>query len=201
MDQAEPLTPAALPVTEAFAFGDVPRLTAALKRGEEAAFAWLHGEWSTCIKRYCFALAAGDETFAGEIAQATWLRLVRHVRVMKDEQALWNWIACAARHAASDLRRKGGRYLRVLGRFAEWWHAAASADDAGLSLLAALESALNKLAGDERSLIEGRYFAGESLEAIGTRHKLSIRAVEGRLARLRTRLRELIAVELQSPRP
>src|SRR5688572_14345940 len=104
MDQAEPLTPAALPVTEAFAFGDVPRLTAALKRGDESAFAWLHGEWSMCIKRYCFALAAGDETFGGEIAQATWLRLVRHVRVMKDEQALWNWIACAARHAASDLR-------------------------------------------------------------------------------------------------
>ncbi|MEQ1852095.1 MAG: hypothetical protein ABMA01_10950, partial [Chthoniobacteraceae bacterium] len=72
----------------------MPRLTAALKRGDEAAFAWLHGEWSGRINRYCFALAAGDETFAGEIAQATWLRLARHVRVMNDERALWNWIAC-----------------------------------------------------------------------------------------------------------
>ena len=124
MDQAEPLKPAALPVTEAFAFGDVPRLTAALKRGDESAFAWLHGEWSGRINRYCFALAAGDETFAGEIAQAAWLRLMRHVRVMQDEQALWSWIACAARHAASDLRRKGGRYLRALRRFAEWWQPA-----------------------------------------------------------------------------
>jgi len=65
------------------------------------------------------------------------------------------------------------------------------------SLSVALEAALQKLAPEERSLIEGRYFAGESLETIGARHALSVRAVEGRLARLRTRLRELIAQELQ----
>lgn len=200
MDQAEPLKPAALPVPEAFALDDVPRLTAALKRGDESAFAWLHGEWGGRINRYCFALAAGDETFAGEIAQATWLRLVRHVRVMKDEQALWNWIACAARHAASDLRRKGGRYLLALSRFAEWWQPAPCAADRDNLMPAALETALNKLTADERALIEGRYFANESLESIGARHALTDRAVEGRLARLRTRLRELIAEELQSPR-
>ena len=201
MDQAEPLKPAALPVTEAFAFGDVPRLSAALKRGDESAFAWLHGEWSGRINRYCFALAAGDETFAGEIAQAAWLRLVRHVRVMQDEPALWNWIACAARHAATDLRRKGGRYLRALSRFAEWWQPAITDTEADNRLPAALESALNKLNPDERTLIEARYFAGEALEAFGTRHALTARAVEGRLSRLRTRLRELIAEELRSPRP
>ena len=200
MDQAEPLKPAALPVTVAFAFGDVPRLTAALKRGDEAAFAWLHGAWRGRIHRYCFALAAGDEAFAGEIAQAVWLRLVRHVRVMNDEQALWSWIACAARHAATDLRRKGGRYLRALSRFAEWWQPAVIDTEADNHLPAALEAALNKLTADERALIEGRYFSGESLEAIGARHALTIRAVEGRLARLRTRLRELIAEELQAPR-
>lgn len=200
MDQAEPLQPAAFPITEAFAFGDVPRLTAALKRGDEAAFAWLHGEWSGRINRYCFALAAGDESFAREISQAAWLRLVRHVRVMNDEQALWSWIACAARHAASDLRRKGGRYLRALSRFAEWWQPAVNDTETDNHLPAALESALGKLTSDERALIEGRYFTQESLESIATRHALSSRAVEGRLARLRTRLRELIAEELQTLR-
>ncbi|MDZ4401714.1 sigma-70 family RNA polymerase sigma factor [Prosthecobacter sp.] len=201
MDQAEPLIPATFPVTESFAFGDVPRLTTALKRGDESAFAWLHGEWSVRINRYCFALAAGDETFAGEIAQATWLRLMRHVRVMNDEPALWSWIACAARHAASDLRRKGGRYLRALSRFAEWWQPAVTDIEDDNRLPAALESALSTLTPDERALIEGRYFASESLEVIATRHALTVRAVEGRLARLRTRLRELIAEELRSSLP
>ena len=202
MEQAEPLTPAALPVTEAFAFADVPLLTVALKRGDESAFVWLHEKWSGRINRYCFALAAGDESFASEIAQAAWLRLARHVRVMQDKAALWSWIACAARHAASDLRRKGGRYLRALGRFAEWWQPSAiTVVEPNDRLPAALESALSKLEPDERALIEGRYFTSESLETIAGLHALTVRAVEGRLARLRTRLRELIAKELQSTRP
>ena len=89
----------------------------------------------------------------------------------------------------------------MLSRFAEWWQPAAIAAESDNRLPAALESALSKLNPDERALIEGRYFASESLEAIGIRHALTIRAVEGRLARLRTRLRELIAKELQRTRP
>jgi RNA polymerase sigma factor (sigma-70 family) len=201
VDRAEPAAPETIPVAEeGYAFADVPRLTAALRRGEEAAFTWLHRQWSGRIDRYCYALAAGDETFAREIAQATWLRLVRSLRVLADEPAFWNWIACAARHASIDLRRKGGRYLGMIGRFAQWRAAPAMMilpDDAADGLVAALESALAQLPPVERALIEGRYFAGETLEAIGARHGLSARAVEGRLARLRVRLRESIAQELK----
>jgi RNA polymerase sigma factor (sigma-70 family) len=196
MDAVNAPTSEAPPVAEAFAFADVPRLTGALRRGDEAAFAWLHGAWSGRINRWCFALAAGEESFAREIAQATWLRLMRHLRVLPDEPALWNWIACAARHSATDLRRKGGRYLLALRRFFESQpHSADGSDD---RLLPALEAALGNLAPEERTLIEHRYFAGESLEAIGARQALSVRAVEGRLARLRVRLRQLIAQELKS---
>jgi RNA polymerase sigma factor (sigma-70 family) len=188
-----------------FSFANVPRLTTAMMRGDEAAFAWLHEQWSHRINRYCFAVAAGNESFAGEIAQAVWLRLVRHIRELTDEQALWNWIARAARHAAADSRRTGGRYLRALNRFALWvarpaWKGKsdAEADD---GLLAALDAALAQLKDDERVLIEGRYFRGETLQAIGARHALSARAVEGRLARLRQRLRELLAEQLRHDYP
>jgi RNA polymerase sigma factor (sigma-70 family) len=200
MDHAEPVPPQSFPTVESYAFDDVPRLTAALKRGEEAAFAWLHEQWSRRINRYCFALAAGDETFAAEIAQAAWLRIVQHIRVVGDQSALWNWIACAARHAAVDLRRKGGRYRRALGRFAEWWSPTLSitAHDAADGLLSALDAAMSRLTDEERALIEARYFTGDSLVAIGARHSHSERAVEGRLARVRQRLREDIARQLQS---
>jgi RNA polymerase sigma factor (sigma-70 family) len=203
VDLAPLILPDAAPAAAGFAFNDVPRLTAALKKGDDAAFAWLHGEWSGRINRYCFALAAGDDSFAGEIAQAAWLRLARHGRVLHDEQALWDWIACAARHAAIDFRRKGGRYLRALSRLADWWQSPALdvPNDHADGLLFTLEAALQRLTDEERALIAARYFAGESLETIGGRHALSVRAVEGRLARLRTRLRELMAEELQRHTP
>ncbi|HET6406909.1 MAG TPA: sigma-70 family RNA polymerase sigma factor [Chthoniobacteraceae bacterium] len=178
---------------------DVSRLTVALKRGDESAFALLHRAWSGRINRYCFALAAGDENFAAEIAQAAWWRLVKHIRVMDDEQALWNWIACAARHAATDLRRKGKRYLLALTRFFEFrtYSTPLDSQDESADLLAALESALERLTPEERMLIEKRYFERDSLEAIGASLSLSTRAVEGRLARVRLRLREMVAMELK----
>jgi RNA polymerase sigma factor (sigma-70 family) len=201
MDHAEPALPQELPATGALAFAldDVPGLTAALKRGEGAAFTWLHCEWSSRISRYSFALAAGDDAFASEIAQSTWLRIVRHMRVLDNEQALWCWIACAARHAAADLRRKGGRYQRALARFKDWWSPSddSTATDDISSLMSAMESALAQLSAEENLLVEGRYFSGESLETIGMRLAISSRAVEGRLARLRQRLREEIANQLR----
>jgi RNA polymerase sigma factor (sigma-70 family) len=197
--QSAPLQP--LQAVQVFGFQDVPRLTAALRRCDEAAFSWLHGEWSQRINRYCFALAAGDEALAHEIAQAAWLRLVRHARVMKDEAALWSWVALAARHAAADLRRKGGRYLRALHRYVEWWTGAASADACAEEeqLIHCLERALRQLSAEDAALVTARYFAGEPLLQIAECQGISVRAVEGRLARLRTRLRELIAKDLQSP--
>lgn len=189
-----------VPAAKTFAFEDAEQLTKALKRGDGAAFAWLYDQWSHRISRYCFALAAGDAALAADIAQAVWLRMVRHIRVVRDEAALWNWIACAARHAAADLRRATGRYRRVLDRFMEWRHQPfrSVAENRTDGLLTALEQALLQLAPEERELIHGRYFAGESLATIAVRHALSERAVEGRLARLRLRLRELIAKHLQS---
>jgi RNA polymerase sigma factor (sigma-70 family) len=202
MEQA---TPTPLPIVtaqSAFAFADTLHLTTRLRARDEAAFAWLHREWGARLNRYCFALAAGDEAFAREIAQATWLRLVRHVKPVKEEQALWNWIACAARHAATDLRRTSSRYRQVLDRFLDWWKTCepspAEIPDTETALHHALEKALQTLTAEEGMLIEGRYFQNESLEAIGERCGLSGRAVEGRLARLRQRLREQIADELRS---
>ena len=96
---------------------------------------------------------------------------------------------CGARVEASATCAPSSRF------FESPPHSTDGTDD---RLLAALEAALGQLAPDERTLIEGRYFAGESLEAIGARQALSVRAVEGRLARLRVRLRQLIAQELKS---
>jgi RNA polymerase sigma factor (sigma-70 family) len=200
MDHAGPFSTQSLPTVDPFTFADVPRLAAALQRGDEAAYSWLHGQWHRRISRYAFAIAAGDESFAAEIAQATWLRIVRHLRAVRDEAVLWSWVACAARHAASDLRRKGGRYRRALSCFAEWCsRRQASVDEAEADhLLAALEAALLKLSHAERELVDGRYFGGESLDRMGARHSVTARAIEGRLARVRQRLRDLIAEQLQS---
>lgn len=183
------------PVDGRFSFADTPHLTAALRRGDEAAYRWLHAQWNARLVRYCFALARGDDATVAEIAQAAYLR------VLPDETALWNWLACAARSAAADLRRTGGRYRRAMARFADWLpgrRETTAALDSEQPLLEALDRVLARLDPADRQLLEGRYFQGRSLEDIGAPLGLSNRAVEGRLARLRRHLKQLIAHELKS---
>ncbi len=201
-DITERLVQAQVPATAeeraTFSFADAPALTAALRAGDDRAFRWLHGQWNARLGRYCFALAAGDDALAADIAQAAYLRLAGHVSVLPSEEALWNWLALAARCAAAELRRTGSRYRRALARFADWFALRAPAPDADAALLAALDSALARLSKDERALLDARYFQREPLERIGTRLGVSNRAIEGRLARLRDRLRQSIAAELLS---
>ena len=186
-----------------FSFADTPRLTRALKDGDESAFRFLHSQWNQRLTRYCFALAECDATLARDIVQNTYLRIFRHVREFPAEEILWNWIICAARSAASDLRRTGGRYRKALARFAEWLHLqkpppAERADEGHIS--AALEKAIATLTEEERALLDVRYIAQRSLEEAGRQFGASARAIEGRLARIRAKLRQRIAAELAAQR-
>src|SRR6185436_15929710 len=113
------ITGAIPPLAGRFTFADTPALTAALRAGDEVAYRFLYEQWHDRLSRYCFALARGNETLAGEIVQAAYLRLVRHIRVLPKEEALWSWLALAARSAATDLGRTGGRYQNALARFAD----------------------------------------------------------------------------------
>jgi RNA polymerase sigma factor (sigma-70 family) len=181
-------------------FTDVPRLTQALRKGEPGAFRFLHAQWNQRIQRYCFALAAGDDAFAMEIVQATYLRIFKQVPRAVDEAALWSWIAVAMRSAAIDLRRVGGRYRRALSRFADWLRFGAGRESVRSDetrLFAALDQALSKLEPGERELINRRYFEREPLESIAARCATTARAIEGRLARIRARLRAAMASTLR----
>ena len=104
------------------------------------------------------------------------------------------------RSAAIDLQRVGGRYHRALGRFADWlrFGFGAQPDFASESrLFAALDDALGNLEPEERDLIDCRYFKREPLEAIAARCGATSRAIEGRLARTRARLRANITSALR----
>lgn len=189
---------------EGFSFAETPRLVAALRAGDEDAFRWLYRNWNQRLFRYCFVLARGDGALAGEFTQAVYLRIFRHLRPLPDEPALWNWVARAARSAAADHYRTGGRYRGALARFATWLslrengsHPESVPDHEAL-LVAALHRAMARLEDADRRIIEGRYFERRPLAEIGHRLGITERAVEGRLARLRRRLRQHIETELRS---
>lgn len=176
----------------------IPLLVAGLRRGEEGAVRELHERCHARLTRYALGVCRGDEAAAAEAVQNTFLKAIRSLRSVGDEDALWAWLARACRSSAMDQHRRSRRYLAVLGRFAALFSAPdpAPPEDTESIWLTALAAALKTLPAEDRTLIEERYTERRPLAEIAHVLQTTERAVEGRLARLREKLRRSILRQL-----
>jgi RNA polymerase sigma factor (sigma-70 family) len=87
---------------------DNATLLAAAADGDQVA-------WTRIVDRYAglvWSVARGfrlGQADAADVAQATWLRLVEHLRTIRDSDHLGAWLATTARREALALLRHAGR--------------------------------------------------------------------------------------------
>ncbi len=168
--------------------------------GDETAYRTFHEAYFPRLLRYLLVIARGDEDAARETLQATLVRVVRHIKIFTDEAQFWNWLTVLARTAFADRHRKRSRYRAFLDRFKTHVETTAPHLENGAAdaqLLAELESLITELPGEERALVERKYFSGESVRAIATTFQTSEKAVESRLTRARRKLKELLLEKLK----
>ena len=180
----------------------IPQLTAAVRRGDESALRELHARYCERLTRYALVITRGDETAAGDAVQTAFLRSLRHLRPLPDESALWAWLARAARTAAVDAGRRTRRYSALLARVAALFSREVEAppEDTESIWHAALENALTELDAASRALVEARYFQRRPLADVAAEQSSTDRAIEGRLARIREKLRCSILQQLAAVR-
>ena len=170
------------------AAGDVRRLTQALCRGEEAAFARFYDQFSFRLYKYLLVLAKGNEAEAREVLQTLVLKLARRFKVFDQEPELWRWLCRSARNAYLDhyrARRREERFLPL-----EPWDAALAARSAeGDPWIVPLEQALSQLNEEESELLRAAYVDQWPLQALADESGLTYKALESRLGRLRKKLK------------
>ena len=180
----------------------ITQLTTGVRRGDENAVRALHKRYCERLTRYALVITRGDETVATEAVQTAFLKSLRHLRPLNDEAALWAWLARTARTAAADLGRRSRRYHAVLGKVAALFSRPQEQplEDTEAVWLAALERALTQLDDDSRRLIEARYYQRRPLAEVAAEQSSTDRAIEGRLARVREKLRRSVLQQLASGR-
>ena len=173
-------------------------LAARVHAGDEAAFSELHRQYAARLQRYALVMARGNEHVASETVQNTFLRAIRSLRTAADDDALWCWLAKAARCAAADAARREQRRFAFLAKLTALWTAAPPppAEDPETLWHQALEAALEKLPAEDRALLHARYTERAPLTEIAARTGTTDRAIESRLARLRASLRSAIRLHL-----
>jgi RNA polymerase sigma-70 factor (ECF subfamily) len=175
---------------------DAAALAIGVRRGDPAAFDAFYAAYFDRLFRFLLVLSHGHEDLARDALQETLVRVLRHVRPLPDEQALWRWLARVARTALVDLLRKTRGRARV--RLDARLDATAASDDefADRALRESLSRALASLPADERALVEAHYLRGRAQRDLALEHDTTRKAVETRIARIRQKLRALLLDDL-----
>ena len=169
-----------------------------MARGDEAAWRTFHREYFMRLHRYQIVLQRGDEDSAADLVQQTCLRVVRHVRRFDSETVFWSWLTCLARCAAVDEGRKRKRRLALFEKFVHWQEMKRGGDgDQANVEIERVNRCLQEMDPGERALLEGKYFDRRSYAELAEESGLSAKAVESRLARLRTKLRRALSEEVE----
>jgi RNA polymerase sigma factor (sigma-70 family) len=159
--------------------------------GERDAFDSLIRRWHEPVWRYLRRMSGSDDA-AGDLAQDTWLRVMRGVVNLRDAASFRAWLFGIARRVAMDRFRR--EYSRESENTVNLEELPAPADDSGLeSDLAALESGLASLPARERETLALFYLRELSLEEIAGLLAIPVGTVKSRLFRARQLLRNQLA--------
>jgi len=125
-----------------------------------------------------------------DIVQGVYLRVLRHAKVIHDEQSFMAWLACLVRCEVIDHSRRNGRRNWLNERFQQWQEIRRETE--GGDAYGQLEDVMRYLDTNDRSMIRRHYIDGWSQQKLAEEQSISVKAVESKLARLRKRLRQML---------
>ena len=161
-------------------------LTERMCREEEGAWREFHARFLDFLLAYAGSrgVAGGD---AYDLVQATYLRVLRHMKRFREVGEFRAWLRCLLRCELIDQARKGKRRLALMEKYAHYQEAKAELPRSGG---AGIDELLEPLPEEDqvlmmRATVEGWTHRDLAIEACSTP-----KAIESKLARLRKKLRE-----------
>jgi RNA polymerase sigma-70 factor (ECF subfamily) len=161
--------------------------------GERDACDALISRWHEPIWRYLRRLTNSDDS-AADLAQDTWLKVLRGIATLREPASLRAWLFGIARRVAMDRLRR--QYARPIENDAAIDDIPAQVADADLeSDLAALDSGLDSLPLRERETLALFYLRELTIEQIAALLDVPAGTVKSRLFRARNLLRKQLTGE------
>lgn len=171
---------------------DIANLTRAMSSGDVSAFRRFFASYFQRLYTYSNRLTQGNQALAEDVCQEVLLRIARNVKKFETEEAFWCWIVLLARCSFIDAIRKERRYSTLLENYKTEHEITLSPAGKSIDSAEALHCALMRLRPNERRLLLAKYQDEESYREIAQTFGLSEKAVESRLSRLRSKLRDIL---------
>lgn len=163
------------------------QLTGAIASGDTGAFARFYRRWVDQMYAEAHRVTGRDESFCLDVVHDAMMRVMRSIRPMDSEPALWGWLRLVVRSCALDhLRREARRRKRER---ADVGMTQPEPRDDLEERLAWLHAELADLDEREAALLTMRHRFGWTLRQIAQSAGLKPGAVDGRLRRTLDALR------------
>jgi RNA polymerase sigma-70 factor (ECF subfamily) len=174
---------------------DQPELITRARRGDEAAWATLVGQYQEVVFRLAYLLC-GDADEAEDVAQEAFIRAYYALDQFDDARPLRPWLLRITANLAHNRRRAVGRYLAALRRL---FQADPDALVAALPETATQEweaqtlwQAVRRLNKADQEIIYLRYFLELSVDETAASLQIAPGTVKSRLSRAMDRLRTVV---------
>jgi RNA polymerase sigma factor (sigma-70 family) len=171
------------------AHDSIPRMTRAIASGDTEAFARFYEQWFDWMYGQASAAGGRDEAFCLDVVQDAMLKVMRSIKPIPDEPRLKGWLRVTVQRCAYDR-------LRAERRRAHREEYAAAPERAGAAepdldeQIAWLRDELQQLSREDLHLLTMRHRFGWTLRQIGLRLGLRTGAVDRRLTKTVTTLRD-----------
>lgn len=182
-----------MPRTPAAATVDSAALSAAIARGDEAAFTMFYAAWFPATCALARAASRRDEAFCLDVAQDVMFAVCRRLPALRDERSVRAWMSAAVGHAITD-RARSEQARRRREREAAAGRSEAQCLEPWRGLLADEQAAwlaarLAELPAGDQALLAARFGDGPSVAAVGAAFGLTADGAHGCLRRILIRLR------------
>lgn len=166
----------------------VRELTTRIARGDREAFADFYRAWFDVIYAEARNVTKRDESFCLDVVHDVMLRAIRSLRPVDTERQLAAWLKTVVRTCAYD-RFRSERRLRLRERLGARSERGDSDDHALVERIEWLRQEIDGLDATYTGMLLLRYRFGWTLERIGSMFGIGPGAVDGRLSRAITRIR------------
>lgn len=164
---------------------EIKSLTQAMTRLDESAWESFYKQYHHRLLSYHLKLCYGDFSLASDVIQETLLRIVRHIKVFKNEKDFWRWLACLSRCSCMDAGRSRTSYSRLLEK---WSHHLETNKQSNVEVEDSdtfIEEFMTSLSNDEQYLFHLRYWNGLTIKELASTLSKSEKSIEYQLSNLR----------------
>jgi RNA polymerase sigma-70 factor (ECF subfamily) len=161
------------------------------QQGDREALEELAGRWQERLWHYAYRVT-GSESAAWDIAQETWLAIIKGLSKLKDSAVFPKWAFRILNNKCTDWLRKRRRQQQLDSELTKQRQSESHKKQNGNEETESLQAAIEKLPPDRRALLTLRYHEGFDVAQIAEILRVPEGTVKSRLHRTVNELRQLL---------